>query len=270
MNNQNSSVIKMKRALKNKNTVTVLCVLLIVIILLGGYQYRINEAKKPMKVCFAKETIQPRKQITDDLIGTKEVASIAVESNVYINCNEVRNKYANYNTVIPKGSMFYREAVIEQADLPDAALIGIPNGYILYPLAVDMSSTYMNSLLPDNYLDIYVSTKDTAGKAVVGKFISNVKIRAVRDVSGLNVFENSEERRIPNRVFFAVPEEQFMLLKRIEAINANGIGSRIALIPVPTNIHLTIVDGQNIDPKITSKYLEDYVMNLSKDVPIEY
>jgi len=268
MNNQSGSAIKIKRALKNKNTVTVICVLLIVIILLFGYQSRINKATRPIDVCFAKQTIQPRKQINDDMIGTKKVASVAVSDTVYVDCSLVRNKYANYNTIIPEGSMFYKGTVIEKAELPDAALIDLPTGYILYPLAVDMSSTYMNSLLPDNYLDIYLSTKDSSGKALVGKFLANVKIRAVRDVNGLNVFENSEEKRVPNRVFFAVPEAQFILLKQIEAINSNGIGSRIVMIPVPVNV--TSEDDSTLIPTATSQFLTNYITNLSKDVPIEY
>jgi len=268
MNNQNSSVIKLKRALKNKNTVTVICVMLIVVILLVGYQTRINGATKPIAVCYAKEEIQPRQQITDDKIGTKQIASAAVENTVYRNCNEVRNQYANYNTIIPKGSMFYNGTVIPAADLPDAALRDIPNGYTLYSMQVDMNSTYMNSLLPDNYIDIYVLTKDPGGKAVVGKFLSNVKIRAVRDANGLNVFENSSERRIPSRLFIAVPDEQFLLLKRVETINQNGIGSRITLTPVPIAV---ITEGDSsLTPTVSSKYLEEYVTALSKEVPTEH
>ena len=264
MNNQNNSMFKVKKALKNKNTVTVICVLLVVVILLGGYQMRVNGAIQPTTVYYALETIQPRRQITENLIGQKKVAAAAIESTVITNKADIINMYSNYNTMIPKGSMFYKGTVVDKNELPDVALLGMPDGYTLGYITVTMLTSYTSSILPDNYIDIYVSTRDPNGKALVGKLFSNIKVKAVKTSDGLNVFENSDERRVPSIVQFAIPDEQFLLLKRIDTINNFGIDSRITLIPVPNDQKYKNPDGE-VTPEVDSKYLEDYIINLSNE-----
>ena len=60
-------MIALKRFFSNKNTVTILCVLAIVLVLYFGYNYRINQATQPMMVPYARTEIQPRTLITEYL-----------------------------------------------------------------------------------------------------------------------------------------------------------------------------------------------------------
>ena len=101
-----------------------------------------------------------------------------------------------------------------------------------------MLTSYTNSILPGNYIDIYLSTKET-DKALVGKLLENVKILAVKTSEGLNVFEDSTDARTPHVIIFSLPEEYHLLLRKINAINSYSIASaeskfsRIEIIPVP-------------------------------------
>ena len=52
--NGNLNVSKVKRFLKNKNTVTALCAILIVVVLIVGYTIRVNNATKPVKILILK------------------------------------------------------------------------------------------------------------------------------------------------------------------------------------------------------------------------
>ena len=269
--NGNLNVSKVKRFLKNKNTVTALCAILIVVVLIVGYTIRVNNATKPVKIPVAKVTIQPRTEITADMITEINVPQEALKGNYYRNVSSLVGKYSNVNTVIPAGSIFYSEAVIRKNDLPDSSLYDVAEGETLYYLTVNMLTSYTNSILPGNYIDIYLSTKEN-NKALVGKILENVKILAVKTSDGKNVFENSDESRTPYVIIFALPEEQHLLLRKINAINSYSVYatnpgySKIDIIPVPTAANF---DGseKDIKPNVTSQYLKDYILNMAATVP---
>ena len=80
--------------------------------------------------------------------------------------------YSNYNTIIPAGSMFFVETVVREEQLPDSSLINIKADEIPYSFPVTMTSTYGNSIMPGNYIDIIV----ILSKLIYGKlnFIINI------------------------------------------------------------------------------------------------
>lgn len=267
----NLNTSKVKRFLTNKNTVTAISAILIVIVLVVGYTWRVNNATKPVKIPVAKVTIQPRTEITADMIDVINVPKEALKGNYYGNPGNIIGAYSNVNTVIPAGSLFYKEAIVSKKDLPDASLYDVPEGETLFYLTVNMLTSYTNSILPGNYIDIYLSTKEN-GKALVGRLLKNVKILAVKTSDGKNVFENSDESRVPYVIIFSLPEDQHLLLRKINAINnysvyASNTGySRIDIIPIPTN---TNFGGSNeqITSNVTSQYLKDYVLDMAATVP---
>lgn len=269
--NGNLNVSKVKRFLKNKNTVTALCAILIVVVLIVGYTIRVNNATKPVKIPIAKVTIQPRTEITADMITEINVPQEALKGNYYRNVSSLVGKYSNVNTVIPAGSIFYSESVISKNDLPDSSLYDVAEGETLYYLTVNMLTSYTNSILPGNYIDIYLSTKEN-NKALVGKILENVKILAVKTSDGKNVFENSDESRTPYVIIFALPEEQHLLLRKINAINSYSVYatnpgySKIDIIPVPTAASFDDSE-KDIKPNVTSQYLKDYILNMAATVP---
>ena len=70
MNNLSNS---MKKFLGNKNTVTILGVLLCIVILIVGYNRTINSQIKLTQVPYATQTIQPKTLITSDMVGSMSV-----------------------------------------------------------------------------------------------------------------------------------------------------------------------------------------------------
>ena len=63
---------KLKQILSNKNTVTFIAAILIVLVLYFFYNWRINQATSPVRIPSAVQTIPPRTQITKDMIEKKE------------------------------------------------------------------------------------------------------------------------------------------------------------------------------------------------------
>ena len=172
---------KLKKFLQNKNTVTFIGTALILVILYFGYNWRIQQAITPVKVPYAKSTIQPRTRITEDMIDYMEVLPDMVNSDTIVNIKNIVGKWSNYNTIIPKGSLFYNATVVTSDELPDAALISIPDGYVPFNLRVDINTTYGNSIFPNNYIDLYLKALDADGKPIVGKLLENVKVLDVKD-----------------------------------------------------------------------------------------
>ena len=211
MNNLKAS---MKKFFGNKNTVTILGVILCLVILYVGYNYRINSAVELVSVPYAKSTIQPRTYISDDMIGTMRVPESFLVGEYYTRKENIVGKYSNYNTIIAKGSIFYTDLVVTEDELPDSAFSDVPEGYTVINYPVTIASTYANSMAPGSHINVYYKSLNDDGEIMFGKFISNIEVLDVKDSSGKHVFENSEETRTPAYMLFAVPEETHLLLRK--------------------------------------------------------
>jgi hypothetical protein len=219
-------VTNIKKFLQNKNTVTVIGVILAIIVLYFAYTMRINSAINPVSVPYAAEQIKAGTQITESMISTRQVPPAMLEGDVILNVGEIVDKYAAADTVIPEGSLFYRRAVVEKEQLPGNIILDYPQNYVLYNLPVNSESTYGNSVYPGNYIDIWLKAvkkiaddqiaqgNRDADKIMYGKLISNVQVLAVKDSNGQAVFQNIDDNKVPAQVIFALPQEYFVLLKK--------------------------------------------------------
>ena len=251
-----------KKFLQNKNTVTVLGVVVAIIILYVAYNMRVQSAINPINVPYAKEQISPGTQITANMVGTRAVPPSMLEGDVITSQSAVIDKYSSADTVIPAGSLFYARTVVEKEQLPANIILTYPKGYVLYNMSVTTSTTYGNSVYPGNYIDIYLKAVNKIGddeemtadadKIMLGKLMSNVKVLAVKDSSGQPVFANLDEQRTPAMVVFAVPEEYYILLKKAEYLRTY----ESTLIPVPTNESLKDDPGEL---EISSEQLKDWI-----------
>ena len=141
-----------KKFMQNKNTVTVVGVILAIVVLYVAYTMRIKSSINPISVPFASEQIPAGTQITEGMIGTMQVPPSMLEGDVITNVGEIVDKYSAADVVIPKGSLFYKRAVVEKEQLPANIILQYPKGYVLYNLNVSTESTYGNSVYPGNYI----------------------------------------------------------------------------------------------------------------------
>lgn len=257
--------------LKNKNTVTIVCALLAILVLYVGYNWRVKNAVNPVKVPYALKTIQPRTEITKDMFGYKEIARTAVEGNVITDVNKLIGYYSSASTIIPQGSMFYQETIVKKEELPDAALYDMPLDETLYYLGVNITTSYSNSILPGNYIDIYMQTittdEDGNNKVMVGKLVSNVLVRAVKTSNGLNVFETSDEARVPATIIFSVKEDIHLLLRKAATIGNLSDEYKIDIIPVPNTTGFDGNTEEGVTTKVSSEYLKDFIEEKSLYIP---
>jgi len=258
MNNLKAS---MKKFLGNKNTVTILGIILCLVILFIGYNARINAKVELVQVPYAKETIQPRTYITESMIGTMNVPKSFLVGNYYSNVNTIIGKYSNYNTIIAEGSLFYDDLVVTAEELPDSAFQDVPEGYtvIIYP--VDIYTTYANSMAPGSIINIYYKSLNDSEEVMFGKFVSNIEILDVKDSSGRHVFENSEEERTPAYLLFAVPEETHLLLRK--ALYLEDYDVELLLIPNTATL------DEDAKVTVTSKQIEEFINEKTAFVSVD-
>lgn len=258
----NNFVMAFKRFLGNKNTVTIIGVLLCVLVLYIGYNWRINQAISPIRVPYANQTIQPRTLITEDMISYTEVPPSYLKGNYIASSTLIIGKYSNYNTIIPAGSLFYSDSVINERDLPDSAFSNIPSGYTVYNFPVTMNTTYGNSMYPGNYINLYFKAVDDDGKIIFGKLISNIEILDVKDSAGKHVFENTGEARTPSSIIFAVPEDIHLLIRKatyLQRVSAE-------LIPVPNTETITEEDATEVSSATIQEFILSKTQMLSDDI----
>ncbi len=249
----------LSKFLKNKNTVTILGVLACIAILFVGYNIRINQKTALVTVFYAKETIQPKTKITEDMVARTQVPQSFIKGEYYKDYNAIIGKYSSYNTMIAKGSLFYNDLLVEEENLPDAIFYDINEGERVVSFPVNTVLTYGNSIMPGNIVDIYVKLINDDGKVVYGEFFENIETLAVKDSGGKNVFENTEENRTPAYLYFSLPEAKYLLFSSLNYI-ADTLGTYdIEVVLVPNTAKFDAEDP--LATEVTSDYLYKFVLD---------
>lgn len=259
MNNLSNSL---KKFVSNKNTVTILGVVLCIIILYLGYNYRINQKVALTRVPYANQTIQPKTQITSAMISYMSVPASFLVGSYYKSSEDIVGKFSNYNTMIAEGSLFYTDLVVDSNVLPDSAFMNIQEGYTPINYRVDMDSTYANSMMPGDYINIYFKAKDDNDTIMFGKFISTIEILDVKDSSGRHVFENTEETRTPAYMLFALPEDMHLLFRKAIYLTSEY---GVELILVPNTQELTSEDTVYVSSEDIQNFINEKTKMVSVD-----
>lgn len=252
--------VSINKFLKNKNTVTILGVLACVIILYAGYNMRINQKTALVKVYYANQTIQPKTLITSEMVSSVDLPQSFLNLGTYFkNYNDIVGKYSNYNTTIAKGSLFYTDLLIEEQNLPDAIFYDVNEGERVVSFPVNIESTYGNSIMPSNKVDVYVKLLTDDGKIVYGQFYEKIEILGVKDSSGKNVFENSEEERTPSYIYFSLEEAKYLLFSSLQYVQEEYGSNEIEIALVPNTMEFETEEP--LATEVSSEYLYEFVLD---------
>lgn len=247
-------VTTIKRFLGNKNTVTILAILAGVIVLWYFYNYRVNQAITTISVPYAVKGIDTGKKIEKDNIDYKQLTQSSLkDSDIITSSSQLEGKYICEGTAIPTNGFFYASQICEEEELPNSVLDVIPDGYTLYNLSVNNEMTYANSIMPGDYIDLYLSAVDDDRQVIFGKLIESIEVAKVTDSSGKDVFWDSTAGDSAFLIF-AVPDEYHKLLEVAELIS----GYSIKITPVPRSKSYTQNPGET---QIASSTLKNFIMS---------
>lgn len=244
-------VTTIKRFLSNKNTVTILAVIAGVIILWYFYNSRVNAAITTIRIPYAIEGIDMGKRIETDNIGWKEITRSTVkDSDIILDISKLQGMYVKFGTSIPAGGFFFSSQISDR--LPNSAIEDLPEGMTPYYLPVNSTKTYGNSIMPGDYIDLYIRAQDEDGKVVWGRLIKSIEVLAVKDSSDRDVFYDSTAGTSAS-LLFGVTEEYQKLLQGAQSIK----GYQIEIIPMPRGRAYTQAKG---DTQIDSQELYNFII----------
>jgi len=250
--------MSVSKFLKNKNTVTILGVLACLVILYAGYTMRINQKTTLVDVYYANQTIQPKTLITTEMVSRTQVPKDFIKGNYYKKAEDIIGKYSNYNTMIAEGSIFYLDLLVNEEDLPDAIFYDVNEGERIVSFPVNTETTYGNSIMPSNKVDIYVKLINEDEEIVYGQFYEKIEILGVKDSSGNNVFENTEETRTPAFVYFSLDEAKYLLFSSLTEIQKYYTEYEIEIVLVPNTKEFKA--DEVTATEVTSDYLYDFTL----------
>lgn len=214
-----------KKLFTNKLTITILGVVVGLIVLYIGYNWRINSKINPTRVPYAVKTLNSQEEITEDLIGYTEVPSDTISnmSNLITNIDDINGKLVSFDSTIPKNGFFYQENVIKKEDMPDYVFNNIPDGHTVFNHVVKDDINIANSLWPGENINIDIISKtdeDGEEKVIVSELIQSIKILAIRDSTGKAIVSNNNlTGGKAEVVLFSVPEDLFLLLSKIRLLS---------------------------------------------------
>lgn len=259
--------VNLKRFVSNPNTMTFLLVIVLIVVVYFVYNSLVNRAVSPVTLPYSSKLLSEETEITGDVISTVKLSGTFVTSSgeeLIQNRSQVLGKYVAIGYQIPQNSFFYKSAITDESNTNKPVSYDIPDGYTTFQLDVNFHKTYGCSIMPGNYIDLYFKARNDKGdKIIYDLFIKSIRVEAVLDKDGNNVFTHTgeDEDPKPTQLIFAVPNDYKELLETAMLISSNSI----ELIPVPRNA------GYSENPEDTSianEAIADFI--LSKSVHVAY
>lgn len=243
-----------RKILLNRNTVTILAVFAGVIVLWFFYNMMVNNATNPKSVPVATRDITATEEITkEDFEYVKINSSFLKKASVVTSGNQLTGYYIANGTSVVEGAMFYRNQVVTKDKLEERDSENIPDGYSIYWLKVDNTSTYANSIYPGDKIDLWLKAS-VNGSIVYDEFINSIDVLQVKDSNGQNVFDTTVPKT-PAWLSFAVKDDMLKYFKAIE--NTSGM----QLYPVPRN-KLYTTEGAEVS--YSNDLLKDLIRNYAQ------
>lgn len=164
------------------------------------------------KVPVAAVTIEPRTRIEKEMIVYKEIPSIFTDETCAMEESEILDKITEIEGKIPKGSLFYKQMLFDETELPDYPALKLKEGQSSFSLGTDLLKSSGNSLTSNQKVDLYVTIEQKKEKPVTDLLVSSIRILSVKDRKG-NLMGTKNSSNVPYVINLAVSNEYVELLK---------------------------------------------------------
>lgn len=164
------------------------------------------------KVPVAAVTIEPRTRIEKEMIVYKEIPSIFTDETCAMDESEILDKITEIEGKIPKGSLFYKQMLFDETELPDYPALKLKDGQSSFSLGTDLLKSSGNSLTANQKVDLYVTIEQKKEKPVTDLLVSSIRILSVKDRKG-NLMGTKNSSNVPYVINLAVSNEYVELLK---------------------------------------------------------
>ena len=220
---------------KNEKALVLLFFTIIFILLMGLICFiYCNNKLELQEVCIAKYSLNNRTLISQDEIEVTKVPKSYLNENVILKKEDVVGKYVKINTMIPKGSFFYEDAIEEYENIKDKLNSELEDGEVNFDLNANNINVNQSYLVKGMYVDLYL-TIDKNNKVLSDLLINNVRIIGMYDVNHQEI-KDYDNKTILQSICLAVPKDTISYLYKAQVVG-----------------QLSVVVGNNSYKKVSSK-----------------
>lgn len=202
---------------KNKNVLLGFSIGIIVLLNYFIFNIALKKEVDLTEIPVVKETLQPRSKISEDDIDYIEVPRSFINDSFYIDKQEIINKYTDIRALMPKSSIFYKELLFNEKQLPDYPAILLNEDQVAYNMTTDLVKLSGNSIVVGQKVDIYTTYNQRNEKPIVDLLLKSVRVIGVKDKKGLDV-SHPESNSIPYIVLLAINKDLLPIVRGVDEI----------------------------------------------------
>jgi Flp pilus assembly protein CpaB len=200
----------------NKNRLVLVALILsISLISIGVSILYVNHELELVEVYVAKEDLQSRTLMDEDVIKPIKVPKAYLSEAVVLRKEDIVNKYIKLNASIPKGSLIYSSSIETLEDAIDEPTLLLKVNQAVFAIDVNMSSTSGNTLQKGSKVDIYATIKHNR-ETIVDLLFKQVRVLSIKDKNGNEVDPNTNQ--IPKIMLVAMDQSEIPILTKVIAI----------------------------------------------------
>lgn len=185
--------------------------------------YTKNELKLT-KTYISTNNINPREKIKDEDLKEIQVPYKYINNDAFLNKKDIIGKYTDISGKIPKGSLFYKNMLFDEKDLPDFPYLKLKDNQVIFTLSTDLISLSGNSIVEDQIVDIYGTINISKSQFIQDLLISDVRVVSIKDSKGYSL-DNPNSNKIPNIINLAINKEDLKYIYYISSIGKIDIFS---------------------------------------------
>ncbi len=142
------------------------------------YPAFLNQRFDLVEVAVVNSMIKPNTKITQEDITYVTFPAEAIPTDIYIQEDEVIDKFTSEHMTLVKGSFFYKEMLIDTLSSAKGYLSRLDEYDFVYPLIVAQESGLKGRLEPGDHIDLFFQANEISNedKMIIGKLMEHVRI----------------------------------------------------------------------------------------------
>ena len=145
------------------------------------------------KTYVASHHINQRTMISEQDLLEVEVPKDYLKDDVYLNKDDILNKYVRLSCSIPKGSLFYKSCL--ETDIKDLANTLLKENEVNYDIYTSNVKINTANLAKNMYIDLYL-TINSKDKPVSDLLLSNARITGLYDSNNKPILDYDNDTRV--------------------------------------------------------------------------
>lgn len=204
----------MKKEIVLKSVLILVLTGILVLVFCAAANLRAEQILDLQTTCIAARDIPPRTRIQAEDILELQIPHAYLQDHTLNAKEDIIGRYTDIQGKIPAGSVFFKEMLKKEEDLPDNPTAQLKEGQSAYTLETDLARLG-GTVIPGQRTDIYVTMTRRDGSPISGCLIENARVIAVKDHKGLDL-DDPQSTGTPYLAILAVNRDDLPYLSAAE------------------------------------------------------